>query len=195
MVSKKNIRFINCIGNHTLLYGEADTGKTYLTAKFIEFLINSENVNPDDISILDFAPPLNYFNNLKIGGKIKDFSKLSLQCRNIPLKGEIIPPRFAASNKKQLFDYLCHNYQITSLCIKSFKQEPTNYLIVNDISIYLHLGNKSSLLILLNSVSTFFGNTYYGVEIRSDFSKLLCLKERRRVEFLINNVDNPISTS
>jgi hypothetical protein len=195
MELKYNFKFINCVGHHTLLYGETDSRKTYLTAKFIEFLINSENVNPDDISILDFAPPLNYFNNIKIGGKIKDFSKLSLQCRNIPLKGEIIPPRFTASNKKQLYDYLCHNYRITSLCIKSFEEDPTNYLIVNDISIYLHLGNKSTFLILLNSVGTFFGNAYYGNEIKSNLSKLISLKERKRVEFLIKNIDYPISTS
>jgi len=195
MVSKNNFNFIDCIGHHTLLYGETDTGKTYLTAKFIEFLIYSENVNPDDISILDFAPPFNSINNVKFGGKIRDFSKLSLQCKNIPLKGEIIPPRFVASNKKQLYDYLCHNYRITSLCIEIFKENPTSYLIVNDLSIYLHLGNKSSLLKLINSVSTFFGNTYYGTEIKSDFSKLLSLKERKRVEVLINNVENPISTS
>ena len=195
MVSKNNFRFINCIGHHTLLYGETDTGKTYLTAKFIEFLIQSESINPEDISILDFAPPINSFNNIKFGGKIKDFSKVSLQCKNIPLNGEIIPPRFAASNKKQLYDFICHNYRITSQCLETFKEKPTGYLIVNDLSIYLHLGNKNSFLELINTVNTFFGNSYYGVEIKSDFSKLLSLKEKNRVEFLIKNIENPISTS
>ena len=195
MLSKKNFNFFNCIGHHTLLYGETDTGKTYLTAKFIDFLINSELVDPEDISILDFAPPLNSFNNIKFGGKIKDFSRLSLQCRNIALNGEIIPPRFAASNKMQLYEYLCHNYRITSLSLEIFRERPTDYLIINDLSIYLHLGNKRSLLKLINSVGTFFGNVYYGTEIQSDFSKLISLKERKRVEFLINNIEDPISTS
>lgn len=195
MLPETKFNFINCIGRHTLLYGETDTGKTYLTAKFIEFLIESERFNPEDISILDFAPPINSFNNVKFGGKIEDFSKLSLQCRNIPLKGEIIPPRFAASNKKQLYDFIYHNYRITSQCLEIFKQKPTGHLIINDLSIYLHLGNKNSFLELINSVNTFFGNSYYGVEIKSDFSKLLSLKEKNRVEFLIKNIENPISTS
>jgi hypothetical protein len=195
MLSEKNLNFLNFIGHHTLLYGETDTGKTYLTAKFIDFLLNSKKVNPDDISILDFAPPLSNINKIKFGGRIKDFSKLSIQCRNILLKGEIIPPRFKAANKKQLYHYLCHNYRISSMGLENFERNPTPYLVINDLSIYLHLGNKRHILQIINDVNTFFGNTYYGAEIKSKFSKILSLKERKRVEFLIMNIENPISTS
>ena len=189
------IDFKKVLGHHTLLYGEADTRKTYLTAQFIEFLIISENVDPDDISILDFAPPFNIIDNIKFGGKINHFSKLSVQCKNIPLKGEIIPPRFSASNKKELYDNLCHNYRISSQCLEIFKENPTRYLIINDLSIYLHLGDKHYLLQIINAANTFFGNTYYGSQIKSNFSKLLSLKERMRVEFIINHIENPIFTS
>ena len=189
------IDFKNVLGHHTLLYGETDTRKTYLTAQFIEFLIISNNVDPDDISILDFAPPLNIIDNVKFGGKINHFSKLSFQCKNLPLKGEIIPPRFGASNKKELYDNLCQNYRISSLCLEIFKENPTKYLIINDLSIYLHLGDKHYLLEIINAANTFFGNTYYGAQIKSNFSKLLSLKERKRVEFIINHIENPIFTS
>ena len=185
------IDFEKAIGHHTLLYGETDTGKTYFTAKFIDFLLISKNVNPDNITILDFAPPLNIIKNVKFGGKIEEFSELSYQCKNIPLKGEIIPPRFTALNKKQLYSYLCHNYRITSMGLEIFKKNPTRYLIINDLSIYLHLGNKHHLLKIICGVNTFFGNSYYGAEIKSDFSKLLSLKERKRVEYFIRNVENP----
>ena len=37
MLSKNNLDFVNYIGHHSLLYGETDTGKTYMTAKFIDF--------------------------------------------------------------------------------------------------------------------------------------------------------------
>ncbi|MEJ2295583.1 MAG: hypothetical protein P8Y23_12575, partial [Candidatus Lokiarchaeota archaeon] len=117
------------------------------------------------------------------------------RCKNIPIVEEILPPRFSAQNKKDLYDILCHNYKITSKSLKIYEQNPTLYLIINDLSIYLHLGNKNYLLRILNDSDTFFGNTYYGYEIKSSFSKLLSLKERKRVEFLIRNIENPISTS
>lgn len=189
------IDFKKALGNHTLLYGETDTRKTYITARFIEFLLITENVNPEDISILDFAPPVKIIDDVKFGGKINHFSKLSLQCKNISLKGEIIPPRFSASNKKELYEYLCQNYRITSLCLEIFKENPTKYLIINDLSIYLHLGDKNYLLQIINGTHTFFGNTYYGAQIKSNFSKLLSLKERKRVEFIVNHIENPIITS
>lgn len=195
MLSQNNPDFVNYIGHHSLLYGETDTGKTYMTAKFIDFLITSEKVNPNDISILDFAPALKIIENVKFGGKIKDFSNLSLRCKTIPIGEEILPPRFSAQNKKELYDILCYNYKITSKCLKIYEQNPTFYLIINDLSIYLHLGNKNYLLRILNDSDTFFGNAYYGYEIKSSFSKLLSLKERKRVEFLIRNIENPISTS
>jgi hypothetical protein len=195
MLSKNNLDFINYIGHHSLLYGKTDTGKTYLTAKFIDFLLTSEKVSPNDISILDFAPALKIIDNVKFGGKIKEFSNLSLRCKNISIEEEILAPRFSAKNKKELYGLLCHNYKITSKSLKLYEQSPTIYLIINDLSIYLHLGNKKYLLRILNDSSTFFGNAYYGYEIKSSFSKLLSLKERMRVDFLIKNIDNPISTS
>lgn len=189
-----DIDFAKTIRHHTLLYGETDTRKTYLTAQFIEFLIISEKVNPDNITILDFAPPLKTINNIKFGGKIKDYSEISLKCKYIPLKAEIIAPRFNAQNKKELYNYLCYNYRITQSCLQIFEENPTDYLIINDISLYLHLGNKKYLLYIINGSQTFFGNTYYGTEIISRFSKLLSIKERKKVQFLIKYIENPIPT-
>ncbi|GAG90390.1 unnamed protein product, partial [marine sediment metagenome] len=64
----ENLNFNDFIGRHVLLYGEANTKKTYYTSKFIQFLVESKKAFPNDISILDFAPPLSTINNLKIGG-------------------------------------------------------------------------------------------------------------------------------
>ncbi|MBY9018157.1 MAG: hypothetical protein KGD66_04920 [Candidatus Lokiarchaeota archaeon] len=191
---KKEIDFKKAIGQHTLLYGEINTGKTYYTAQFIDYLLKSEYISPADISVLDFAPALN-INNIKFGGKIKDFSKMSLKCKYLPLEGEIIPPRFNARDRKELFENVCHNYKIATKSLQLFNENPTNFLIINDLSIYLHLGNKNYLLQTIINVNTFFGNSYYGTKIKSSFSKLLSLKERKRVEFLINHIQNSILTS
>ena len=44
------------IGHSTLLYGEAGTKKTYYTAEFIKYLIESKRFSHNEISILDFSP-------------------------------------------------------------------------------------------------------------------------------------------
>ena len=50
------------IGKSTLFYGETDTKKTYYTARFIDYLIDFQRNDPEEISILDFAPKLMLIN-------------------------------------------------------------------------------------------------------------------------------------
>ena len=182
------------IGKHTLLYGETDTRKTYYTAKFIDYLIDNHRIDPKEITILDFAPELMKINGLKVGGKLKDFSNKTSECRIISLDGNIIAARLKAQNKRELFENICHNYKITLKAIQKFDQSATDLLIINDLSIYLHLGEKLYLLNVIKKANTFFGNSYYGTKIKTGFGKLLSLKEKKRVDFLIKNLDNSIIT-
>ncbi|MFX0027516.1 MAG: hypothetical protein ACFE8M_14035 [Candidatus Hermodarchaeota archaeon] len=192
MVINDKIEFTDLIGHQTFLYGEIDTKKTYYTAKFVDFLLKINLVNPQEISILDFAPKLRYINNLKVGGQIQDYSSESLKCNYIQFEGEIIPPRLSSKNKKELFNNLCHNFKITSGLLKKFREAPTKVLIINDISIYLHLGNKANLLDIIRRAKTFFGNSYYGKSIKSKFFSLLSILEKKRVEYLIKNIENSV---
>ena len=182
------------IGKSTLFYGETDTKKTYYTARFIDYLIDFQRNDPEEISILDFAPKLMLINGLKIGGKLNDYSDKTLECRTIQLEGEIIPARLKARNKKELFENICHNYKITSKALKKFSEKPTEFLLINDVSIYLHLGDKAYLLNTIKKANTFCGNSYYGSKIKIGVGALLSKKEKKRVEFLIKNLDNSILT-
>jgi len=195
MAFNNPLDFERLVGVHTLIYGEADSKKTFFTAKFIQFLLETKKIVPKDISILDFAPKLTSINNLKIGGRIQDYYSKSKNCNNIAFEGEIIPPRIKARNKKELYDILCHNHKKVVKILENFNENPTKILIINDISIYLHLGSKKYLMDTINITITFFGNTYYGILIKSKFSTLLTLKEKKRVEFLIKNIKNSFSTS
>ena len=189
MLFHPKLELADFIGHRTLLYGETDTKKTFYTAKFIQFLIETKNVNPKQISILDFAPKLKVIKNLKIGGKIEEFNKISLTCNNITFEGEIIPPRLNAQNKAELYENACKNFQKTEKVLKTFNKNPTSILIINDISIYLHIGSVKSLLESINKSDTFFGNTYYGTSIKSDYSTLFNLREKRLVEYLIKKIE------
>ena len=191
----EELDFKNYIGHRTLLYGELNTGKTYNTAKFVQYLLEIKNLNPKDISILDFAPKLAYFNNLKIGGRIQDYYENSVKCNNINFKGEIIPPRLNAKNKNEMYSNMCHNFNKIYEIIEIYSNNPTPVLIINDISLFLHLGSNKYLINTINKSDTFFGNSYYGSSISSKFSKLISIKEKRKVESLIKNVENSFTTT
>jgi len=77
---------------------------------------------------------------------------------------------------------------------KGFEVKATPVLIINDISIYLHLGDVNYLLEAINKTETFFGNSYYGYKIKKKFAKLLSKKEKKRVELIIENIDNSFFT-
>jgi len=161
---------------------------------FIQFLIESKQFDPKQISLLDFAPPLNFIKNIKIGGKIKDFYENSSICNNLYFEGEIIPPRLNARNRKELYEKACKNYEKTFQLLQFFSNNPTKVLIINDISIYLHIGNKNLLLNAIERSKTFFGNSYYGSSIKSDFSTLFSLREKRIVEYLIKKIEHSYFT-
>ncbi len=182
-------------GLHTLIYGETNTGKTFYTAKFVQYLLEIEKLEPKKISILDFAPKLAYFNNLKIGGRIQDYYENSVKCNNINFKGDIIPPRLNANNKNEMYRNVCHNFNKISEIIEIYNSNPTPVLIINDISLYLHLGSNKYLINTINKSDTFFGNSYYGTTISSKFSKVISIKEKRKVESLIKIIENSFATT
>ncbi len=189
MLFQNKFSFADCIGSHTILYGETDTKKTYYTAKFIQFLIETKMVNPKQISILDFAPPKESIKNIKIGGKISDFYEKSLVCNNLNFEGEIIPPRLNSMNVEELYKIACKNFKKTYKILKIFNVDPTEILIINDISIYLHIGNKKMLIDSIKKSRTFFGNSYYGSSILNNFATHFNLREKRIVEYLVRKMD------
>lgn len=191
---RTEFNFSTFLNQYTFLYGETNTRKTLNTANFVKYLLETIKVDKNAITILDFAPKFKKFKNFEIGGQIIDFYENSISCNYIPLKGEITPPRLNAKNKKELYSIICHNYKLTNEILLKYKDNPTPCLIINDISIYLHLGSVKKLYDIIMESHTFFGNSYYGVSIKSKIHSLLSLIEKKRVEFLIKNIENSIYT-
>ncbi len=189
MKYNSSLNYEEVIGHKIFLYGETNTKKTYYTAKFVQFLIESKHLDPKEISILDFAPPQSTIKLIKIGGKIKDFYKNSDKCNNLFFEGEIIPPRLKAKNLTELYENACKNFKKTYKILALYNDNPTSILIINDISIYLHIGNKKLLLESIKKANTFFGNSYNGSSIKSDFTTLFSRREKRLVEYLAEKME------
>ena len=180
--------FEHFLGEKVLLYGETHTKKTYYTSKFVKFLLEKKKYRPNKITILDFAPELQKIKGLEIGGKIKDYYEKSLKCNYLTISGKIIPPRLTAENKRELQRIAKQNYNKTSAALKRYKDAPTKIVIMNDISIHLHIGDPMEILEVIDQSKTFFGNSYYGTSISNDFSRDFSLREKERVEILANKI-------
>ena len=194
MNPNNKLDFSKFIGHYSLLYGETNTKKTLITSDFVRYLIEVKSVDPGLISILDFAPKFRVVNKLKIGGRIEDFYSYSRNCKYYEFEGEIIPPRLESNDKNELHKNSCSNFKKTLHLLETYNKHPTSFLIINDLSIFLHSGNKFYLIRTINKAETFFGNSYYGSTINKDFTKLFSLKERLRTEYFIKHIEFSINT-
>ncbi|MEJ2250512.1 MAG: hypothetical protein P8Y97_12775 [Candidatus Lokiarchaeota archaeon] len=186
----KKINFEKLINHSTILYGEINIKKTLYTAKFLKFLLEKKKVNPENITILDFAPKLKIIGGMKIGGRIYDYYKYNQSCITPKIENEIIPPRLKSRNKKDLCKNALHNYNITQKLLEQYYEFPTDVLLINDISIYLHLGNKKFFLDSINKSKTFLGNIYYGDSIgKKEIFSLFNLKEKKYADNLIKKAN------
>ena len=183
------LKFRDCLGRRTLLYGETSTGKTQITSNFIQHLLEVEEKTPKIISILDLAPPLQHIDQMKIGGRISDYYPPSKVCNYLSPRERIIPPRLEASSRGELHENACHNFKETWHLLEKFRKNHTEILIINDISIHLHVGSLNHLLNVIQKSNTFFGNAYHGSSINKGFARIFSLKEKRKVERLIHIMD------
>lgn len=184
-----DLEFESLIGSKIIIYGDIHTKKTFYTAKFVQFLLEDKQVDPKYISILDFGPKLKEINGKKIGGKIEDIYYQSVSCSNIKLDWEVIPARLTAKSKTQLWNIAEHNYLAITKALEKYLKNPTPILIINDISIYLQGGKENLLVKAIRECETFFGNTYYGNSIESEFDLTFSENEREAVERVLKKVE------
>jgi len=194
MNCQNKLDFDRLLGIKVLLYGETNTYKTFCSAKYVQYLMEDRKIDPNHISIIEFAPKLQTIDDLKIGGKVKDYFKESKLCKYLETDEEIIPPRLHAKNRKELYSNVCHNYRQTRLVLQEFNEKPTPYLIINDISIYLHLGDKRDLIKAIENANNVIGNAYYGKNIsqKAKFARIFSLKEQIKIKNLRKYFDKTI---
>lgn len=174
------------IGKRILIVGDVGSGKTILTLniinKFLEYGFGEE------ISILDFAPNSINLSNKKVGGKLIEFSFNPNMVKNyFPVY--TYPPRILGKCRSEVLNYAKFNRVNCGNALQRFINDPTNILIINDISLYYHIGDLGLIIDVLKLCKTFIANAYFNGFIEDKFSSGISVNERLMTENLMRIVD------
>jgi hypothetical protein len=188
------------LNQHTLIIGEAGTGKTLFTAFFLAKLLEQRTYPLQSITILDFGPPKVLIDNKWIGGRIEDyiallspeFPKINAILQQIVVLPEngrlkVRAPRISSHSMDEIFQLCLENYQITSRALLYYLNEPTPVLIINDVSIYLHLGGIHLLLAAIKKSKTALINGYAGNILLNDHESGISARESSIMRLLAHH--------
>lgn len=174
------ITYSKLLGRRTLIIGDVGSGKTELTAAVVREWVGS--LGAGVVTIIDLAPRYG-----GVGRGVDDY--IGVSGLKYLTSYDFKAPRLMARDEVELNRYLYFNYVEARSLFKLYLAEPTDILVINDLSIYLHYGRVRDVLGLMNVSKTFLANTYYGWSLTRIFSKYLDELERRRVEELFRYVD------
>jgi len=161
--------------------GDVGAGKTLATIKLIYKLLE---LGYTDITIIDMAPSIKY----GVGGLICELAKIPNNITYIFSK-DIIPPRSCGRNAKETLYYAKRNMMSLKKLLQYYLENPTEILIINDLSMYLHKGGIGVISKCIEVSKTFIGNSYYGVKLAFDHGSGISRRERRLIDKLMELVD------
>jgi hypothetical protein len=176
----------NLLGKKVLIVGDVGSGKTVLTLKIVYGLIDLGFGGR--ISILDFAPNLMLHCGRRVGGKFTDYSfNPKLVRMYIPV--ETIPPRILGKCRDEVLMYANMNRGRCGDAIKLFIDDPSDILVINDLSLYFHVGDLGLIVDAMKLCKTFIANAYFDGFIEDKFSMGISINEREVTMNLMKIVD------
>jgi energy-coupling factor transporter ATP-binding protein EcfA2 len=176
------LRGIDILGKKVLILGEAGSGKTRLAAKLFQEL--AMLISPEEITVIDLAPR----KVGGIGGKLTDYVEISSDVRYLSPKN-VYTPRLAGRSFEQVLHYAQSNRENMEPLLNKFIQNPTRVLIINDVTLYLHLGKLETVLSCLRLANTFLATAYYGSKLANDLGTGISANERQLVDKLARFLD------
>jgi hypothetical protein len=170
------------IGKKILFLGDAGSGKTGLAAQILQELMKL--VDPNQITIIDLAPK----RIGKIGGKMTDYLDMS-SVRYVSPEN-VHTPRLAGTSRQQVLYYAELNRRVIKPLLKCFIQNATEVLVLNDVTLYLHLGKLENVLECVRLAKTFLGTAYYGSIFDDDLGTGISSRERQLTDRLATFMDS-----
>lgn len=189
MVKNNQIKFkgLEVIGKKVLIAGEAGSGKTMLAAQLLQEL--TAILNPQEITVIDLAPE----RTGPIGGKLADYVDLARGVRYLSPR-KVYTPRFAGKSHEEVMHYAKSNRENMEPLLKEFITNPTSVLIINDLTLYLHLGELEIILECIKKAKTFLATAYYGSKLAEDLGTGISLRERLLIDKLATLMDFVVKT-
>lgn len=171
-INKNLLDVLKFVGLKTLILGDINVGKTIVTAQLISKF--RKKYKDSDITIIDFAPE-----RIKnVGGSLIKYLPNIGNIRY--LKPDLVyAPRLMGRDENEILKLAEYNANSIEQLLKDYINNPTPLLIINDITIYLQMGNIETFLKTLEFPETFLANGYYGIGLLRGKGYSLSWRERR----------------
>jgi GTPase SAR1 family protein len=182
---KVKLKATDILGKKVLILGESGSGKTRLAAKLVEELMAIGG--PGKMTIIDFAPK----RTDHVGGRLKDYVTLAHELKYLAPRS-VYTPRLAGSSPQQVLRFARLNRKLMEPLLNEFAQNPSEVLILNDLTLYLHEGKIEEVLQCVRLAKTFLGTAYYGTGLGEDLGTGLSRREKQLTDELAFSMDQVI---
>ncbi len=172
-------------GRKVLVLGESASGKTRLMASLLNEA--AAIVDPEKITLLDFAPRARSVGGVGIGGRVADIYEGVHVLRHY--SPNIRAPRLEGRTREEVLSIAGQNASRTTRCLRAYLYSPTPVLLVNDLSLHLHAGDPNKLLDAISRSETFVGNAYQGSLLSEDRGSGISERERRLLDHISLRLD------
>jgi len=180
--NKVELKGKEILGKKVLILGEAGSGKTKLAARLLLELMML--VNSEEITVIDLAPQ----RLGEIGGKLTDYVNITGGVRYLSPKN-VYTPRLAGILPEQVLHYAELNRKSMKPLFNKFIRNVTEVLLLNDITLYLHLGKLETVLKCAKMAKTFLATAYYGSKLAEDLGTGISSIERQLTDQLATFMD------
>ena len=170
-------------GKRTLILGDVGAGKTVQTRRLLEEAL-SLGLGP--VTVMDMAPEARVVNGTRVGGPILEADVPGVR---VLRSRSIRAPRLSAVDAKDVVEQASHNATVVKALLEQFRDSPTPVLFVNDISIYLQMGDVQTLWGALAEAGTVVANGYLGERLKDDRGSGVSDRERKGMEELAARFD------
>lgn len=185
---KREINGREVLGKKVLILGEAGSGKTRLASRLIQEI--TATINPGEVTVIDLAPPrMGVF-----GGKISDYIDLKGEVRFFS-PNKVYTPRLDGKSREEVLLYARLNRESMEPLFQEFIKSPSKVLVVNDVTLYLHMGDLETVLECVRLAETFLATAYYGVKLAEDFGTGISTREKALTEKLAEHMDLVVQIS
>lgn len=177
--------FDGFLGRRTLIVGEIGSGKTRLLSYFLNYLI--ERGYGSKVTLIEMAPEYG-----GIGISLERYSENVWRIRYLK-PSKIYAPRLLGRSPQEVLEYAERNRIELEPLLSRFERDPTEILLINDLTIFLHAGDPEQIIKVMRLCETFAATAYEGERLRDDKGSGIAQREKEAVSLIKKHVDQVIT--